>query len=106
MIQELDPSEAARKLQEGARLIDVRSHAEVAQARLPGAEHVPMHLIPMMAGQFGRETPIVFYCRSGARSAQVCYFLAQQGFSNAINLRGGIISWAQQGMEIDYAPLN
>jgi rhodanese-related sulfurtransferase len=36
-------------------------------------------------------------CRSGARSAQACMFLQQQGFSNVFNLRGGMIAWVQGG---------
>jgi rhodanese-related sulfurtransferase len=42
----------------------------------------------------------VIYCRSGARSYHTCQFLAQQGFDNVVNLRGGIIAWARHGYEI------
>ena len=37
-------------------------------------------------------------CKSGGRSAQVCEYLQNQGYSNIYNLKGGIISWA---LEID-----
>jgi len=40
---------------------------------------------------------VVFICRSGARSGQVCSYLAQNGYTNTINLRGGVIAWAQSG---------
>ena len=33
------------------------------------------------------------YCRSGARSAQACALMKQQGFENAANLMGGITDW-------------
>jgi ABC-type cobalamin transport system permease subunit len=36
---------------------------------------------------------VVFICRSGARSGQVCMFLGQHGYDNVINLRGGMIGW-------------
>ncbi|TNG00623.1 MAG: rhodanese-like domain-containing protein [Gammaproteobacteria bacterium] len=82
------------------RLIDVRSAAEVMQGVLPNAEHIVMHTIPLRMPDLERDKPIVFYCRTGARSAQVCYFLKQQGFDNVINLRGGIVDWARNGQEI------
>jgi rhodanese-related sulfurtransferase len=37
-------------------------------------------------------------CRSGARSAQACQFLQQQGYSNVYNLRGGMMRWVQSGL--------
>jgi rhodanese-related sulfurtransferase len=33
------------------------------------------------------------YCRSGARSAQACQILKQQGIENCYNLLGGILEW-------------
>jgi len=79
------------------RLVDVRSAGEIMQAALPNAEHMVMHTVPLRMNDLERDKPIVFYCRTGARSAQVCYFLKQQGMDNAINLRGGIMDWIRQG---------
>ncbi|MEE9492327.1 MAG: rhodanese-like domain-containing protein [Gammaproteobacteria bacterium] len=86
----------------GYRLIDIRSKAEMAQGVIPGAELVPMHLVPLKAEEWRDDDTVVLYCRSGARSAQVCSFLQQQGFNNVVNMRGGIIDWVRQGMSIDF----
>ena len=67
---------------------------------MTNAEHIVMHTIPLKMSELEKDKPIVFYCRTGARSAQVCYFLKQQGFDNAINLRGGIMDWARSGQEV------
>jgi len=67
---------------------------------IPGAEALPMHLIPLRINEFGRDDTLVMVCRSGARSAQACMFLAQQGYENVFNLRGGMIAWAGSGLEI------
>ena len=32
-------------------VIDVRSHAEVAQGTIPGAAHLPLHLLPLQMEQ-------------------------------------------------------
>jgi len=39
-------------------------------------------------------------CSSGARSAQPCMILQQQGYDNVFNLRGGMMAWANNGLEI------
>lgn len=82
------------------RLVDVRSMAETARGVLPGAELVPLHLIPLRKDELAGTTPVVLYCQSGARSAQACAFLAQQGVSNVHNLVGGILGWARAGKPI------
>jgi len=41
-----------------------------------------------------RET--VFICHHGIRSAQVCAFLARQGFAKIYNLAGGIDRWSTE----------
>ncbi|MBU0500032.1 MAG: sulfurtransferase [Gammaproteobacteria bacterium] len=103
-VKEIDVSELKSRLGEGAniRLLDIRSDAEVAGGMLPNSEHLAMHLIPLKMQEFSDEPEqeVILYCRSGARSYHACMYLMQQGISNVVNLRGGIISWAQQGYEI------
>jgi rhodanese-related sulfurtransferase len=48
-----------------------------------------------------RDQELILYCRSGARSYHACMYLMQQGYSRAVNLRGGIIAWARHGYEIE-----
>ena len=46
-----------------------------------------------------KDKEVIFICRSGARSGQVCMFLGQHGYENVINLRGGMIGWVRSGYE-------
>jgi rhodanese-related sulfurtransferase len=85
------------------RVIDVRQMPEIAAGTVPGAHALPLHNLPLMVNQLNREEKIVMVCRSGARSAQACMFLAQQGFDNVHNLRGGMMAWAQSGQPIGMA---
>jgi len=106
-IAEIDSHELAERLEqdpEGVRLVDVRTPAEINQGVIPGAETVPLHLLPLQAGQWSDDMPTVFYCRTGARSAQACAFMASQGRAMALNLRGGIVDWARRGLPIAPAP--
>ena len=79
-------------------MIDVRTDVEFAQGAIQGSKHLPLHMLPLMADQLEHEKPVVLICRSGARSAQACAFLAQKGFENVYNLRGGVMGWAQAGL--------
>ncbi len=102
MVSEIDAAELKRRMDadENFILYDIRSDAEVAQGILPDSEHLAMHLIPLKMQDFPKDRDVILYCRSGARSYHACGYLQQQGIDNAVNLRGGIISWAQHGFEI------
>lgn len=83
-------------------LIDVRTEAEVARGIIDGAIHIPLHLLPLRAGEIPQDKPVVIYCNSGARSAQACAFMSAKGFDNMHNLAGGIMAWARSGKPIAY----
>jgi rhodanese-related sulfurtransferase len=102
MITEIDAHDLQARLNEGDDflLLDIRSEGEVAQGMLAGAEHMPMHQIPLKISELPKDKAIILYCHSGARSYHACAYLAQQGFDNAINLRGGILGWARSGFQL------
>jgi len=105
-IKEIDAPELARLIENDAnpvRVIDVRQHPEIAAGTIPGAEAVPLHTLPLRVAELSRTEKLILVCRSGARSAQACMFLAQQGFDEVYNLRGGMIAWAQNGQPIGAA---
>ena len=103
MIKEIDASDLETRIAEGGDflLLDIRSAGELAQGVLPEAEHIPMHLIPVRLAELPKDKDLILYCHSGARSYHACAYLAQQGFSNAINLRGGILGWARSGYRLE-----
>ena len=101
-VKEMDAPELANWMKEKQpkmRIIDVRGMAEIASGTISGAEAVPLHTLPSKVSEFSRDEKLVFICRSGARSAQACMFLQQQGYENVYNLRGGMIGWMQHGLE-------
>lgn len=100
--KEVDPHYVAQAAANGARLIDVRTEAEVAQGMIDGAVHIPLHMLPLRAADIPQDKPVVIYCRTGARSSQACAFMAAQGFNNMHNLTGGIQSWARSGHTLSF----
>jgi rhodanese-related sulfurtransferase len=107
-IKEIDAGQLLDRIEQDndrIELIDIRTPADVARGVLPKARTLPMHLIPLKIGHFtDPHKEYIIYCRTGSRSAQACMFLNQQGIENVYNLRGGIMGWARQGLNIEPGP--
>lgn len=77
-------------------LLDVREPWEYERCRIDGAQLVPMRDIPTQAGALDPDRETVVICHHGIRSFSVARFLeGQMGFSNVINLTGGVAAWAR-----------
>jgi len=101
-VKEIDAKELAAWIEDASkdfRIIDVREPMEIAQGSIPGAEPMPMSTLGNRLAEIGQDKEVVFICRSGARSGQVCAYLAQNGYDKVYNLRGGVIGWAQSGFD-------
>lgn len=102
-LKEINASELAQWVNDAnhkLRVIDVRQMQEIASGTVPSAEPLPLHVLPARIHELSPEEKLVMVCRSGARSAQACLFLIQQGFSNVYNLRGGMMGWMQSGLPV------
>jgi rhodanese-related sulfurtransferase len=102
-IKEIDVNELNQQfenLPDNVRLIDVRTPAEVARGKISGSENLPLHVIPLKVDELADIDKIIFYCQTGARSAQACAFMTSKGVDNVYNLRGGIVTWVQMGFPI------
>lgn len=75
-------------------LLDVREPNEFAYCRIEGSMPMPMASVPSRCGELDASAPVVVICHHGGRSAQVAMFLERQGFSEVINLAGGVAAWA------------
>ena len=102
LINEIEVIELAqlKETNEQVRVIDIRQPAELSSGIIPGAEALPMHIIPLRMEELKKDEKLIMVCRSGARSAQACMFLQQQGYDKVFNLRGGMMAWAGSGLEI------
>ena len=83
-----------RELGGGVLLIDVREPEEYELAHIEGARLLPLSQFNDWADKLDPTLETVVMCHHGIRSAQVCAFLARQGFRNLSNLEGGIDRWS------------
>lgn len=84
------------KQREKFRLVDVREQEEFEIARIENAELLPLSDFQNWIETLNPTEEIVFMCHHGVRSAQVCAFLARNGFENVWNLSGGIDAWSAE----------
>ncbi len=107
-IKEIDPNELAEWLKEETPpiLLDVRTPQEMMQASIPDGRPLPLNTLPVRLDEIPTDEKVVFYCRTGARSAQACMYLEQRGYDNVYNLRGGIVIWAHYGLPVAPMALN
>ena len=97
----MSPQQAAELLRAGdAQLVDVRELYEHDAGRITGSMHIELELLPSEAAVLERERPILFYCRSGSRSALAAEAFAASGY-DARNLDGGLEAWVGAGLPIE-----
>lgn len=81
---------------EAFQLIDVREPYEVEISDI-GGENIPIGEIMNNLDKISKTKPVIFHCRSGARSAAVIQALAAQyGYTNLLSLRGGILAYEEE----------
>lgn len=78
----------------GAILLDVRTQDEYATGHLPGSINLPVDEIGSIVPEKipDRQTPLFFYCRSGARSRRALDALQRLGYRDLHDL-GGILNY-------------
>jgi sulfur-carrier protein adenylyltransferase/sulfurtransferase len=82
----------------GGRLtiVDVREPREFAAGNLAGSLNIPLAELPRRWSGIPLEFPVVFVCRSGARSRRACELAVAAGIGSPIQLEGGLLAWAAQ----------
>lgn len=106
MIPEITVTELSEKFnsQENFILLDVRELHELDNAKLTDSrlQVTPMSrlaregLNALSESAKSQDSTIYVLCHHGNRSAQVTVWLAQQGWTNVFNVRGGIDEYARK----------
>lgn len=98
---DITPAELRQRQQAGEtpHLIDVREPWEHEEARIAGAQNIPLGTLPDKLDDLDawKDQEIIVHCKGGGRSASAKAFLTQQGFTNVRNLLGGYQAYAAEG---------
>jgi rhodanese-related sulfurtransferase len=80
------------------QLIDVREPQEIDMAHIDGFVNLPLSEFASWNDQiharFDCNTETLVLCHHGVRSAQMCQWLVNQGFTNVKNITGGIAAYS------------
>ena len=100
----ISPDQAARLMEQGAVLVDIREPGEVARLRIPGAVLLPLSQLGSPEPELPRGGKVMFICASGGRTGMYAGQLAAraQG-SEAHVVAGGIAAWRAAGLPLDGA---
>jgi rhodanese-related sulfurtransferase len=97
------PQQVATLLRESdIQLIDVREPDEHEAGRIAGDRLVPLMELSAQADSLTRSRPLVFYCRTGSRSAMATEAFRGAGF-DAHNMAGGLVEWDAAGLPLEPA---
>jgi rhodanese-related sulfurtransferase len=84
------------------QLIDVRAPHEHEAGRISGGRLIELGELSAQAASIDKGRPVVFYCRSGGRSAMATEAFRQAGY-DAHNMTGGLLDWDAQGLPLEPA---
>ena len=82
-------------------LLDVRTLGEYVQKRIQGAHLLPIDQVQKRINEIPKNRPIIVYCETGIRSAQVGRYLDSLGYQGISNLSQGIMGWQVRGYPIE-----
>jgi rhodanese-related sulfurtransferase len=85
--------------------VDVREAHETVSGVIPEALHAPRGFLefladpesPMHKPRLAEAQKLVVYCASGGRSALAVKTLIDMGYSDVVNLAGGVAAWKASG---------
>lgn len=101
--RDLDPESAHRELAADPtlRVLDVRTPFEHGLHRLPAAVLVPIQELLHRLPELDPAARWLVCCEHGQRSVRACELLADAGFTDLANLRGGLAHWAGRGLPLE-----
>src|SRR5215831_19003949 len=121
--RQVTPAEAARELAATARAVylDVRTVEEFDAGHPAGARNVPVlvrdpatgrprpnpEFLAVVQRHLPPTTPLLVGCQSGMRSQHACELLADAGYTNLANVRGGFVGsedaagWKESGLPVE-----
>ena len=98
---DVDPERAKAQIEAGeVQLVDVREDYEWEAGRIAGARHIGIGQLAAEADSLDRDRPVLFYCRSGARSTMAAQAFRQAGF-DAHSMDGGLVEWDRRDYPLE-----
>lgn len=95
--------ELEKKLKEDENLVilDVREAAEYAFNHIPNSMSIPLGELEGRLNELNKNDEIFVVCRTGSRSDLAAQKLAENGFTNVVNVLPGMSQWSGETTSIN-----
>jgi rhodanese-related sulfurtransferase len=99
LVKEICPTTTQKWVANGALLVDVREANEIAELAydVPNLMHIPLTQFEERFTEIPKDREVVMVCKSGGRSLRAAGFLVNHGYDKVVNMKHGMIRWAQKG---------
>ena len=84
-------SKVRELLEAGECIIDIREKGEYAEGHLKGVPNIPLSELRERVNEIPKDRTVYLQCRSGQRSYNACFLLQNLGYTNVVNVTGGIL---------------
>jgi rhodanese-related sulfurtransferase len=100
-VSTVNAAELSDRLKNGKRpvVIDVRQPDEYRTGHIAGAKLIPLNQLNSRIKELPQNREIICVCASGNRSGSATRMLVKAGY-NAVNMRGGMISWRRANLPV------
>ena len=101
-VTQVSVTDVASLLEEGAIMVDVRETSEVAALayNVEGIVNIPLSELTERMGELPTDKKLIMACRSGNRSTRALNLLTQNGYTDVVNLSGGMKAWQDAGLAV------
>jgi len=101
----LDEVHARLKTDPAPLLLDVREPEEYTGelGHIPSSQLIPLKELSQRVSELNAysDMPIIVVCRAGVRSTTAAAMLTGMGFSQVLNLKGGMLDWNDEGFAVE-----
>ena len=88
---------------QAVHVLDVSDDMEWEEKHIPGALHTYVGYLEEQLPQLPKTSPIVVHCSVGHRSALGASILRRQGYTEVLNMLGGLTAWEKLGLPLEAA---
>jgi rhodanese-related sulfurtransferase len=102
-VLQIAPADLKKKLQtkESIVLLDTRTPSEYKVSHIKGARFIDYNNFNLESlNDIPKSASIIVYCSVGYRSEKIGEKLQNAGYTNVLNLYGGIFKWVNDGMPV------
>ena len=91
---------AVRMINDGSKVIDVRTAEQFAGGHIVDARNTPRDELLQKAADLDKKKNIVLVCDNGASSGECVAQLRKDGHENVYSLRGGLEEWRKENLPL------